>query len=121
MPSAEHEPLPVPLGMTSIVLGVVALVGSLLPVLGLPLAASGMAFGIAGCVSSFRLKRVSLRWSLGGLGVSSLALAAAVVLSYAPSTSFQGYRVPEMWEPPPDRPSNPPPARPDWLGAGRAR
>lgn len=109
-----HSPLPA-LGMTSLVLGIIALLLAFLPVLGVPLSAIGLAFGVCGVIAAFFPTETSMRWSLAGVATCGLALGVNVALTLSPRGYLPERNVPPPWEPPPGRPSNPPPARRgDW-------
>jgi hypothetical protein len=106
-----HEP-PIALGMLSLVLGTVGLLLFFLPILGWPISAFGLFFGLLGIVVSFSRGGVSLRWSFMGSAVSALALSINLAIYSAPG----GY-LPEpfgrpLWQSVPDRPYVPPPAKP---------
>jgi hypothetical protein len=100
--------------MASLVLGVIALLLAFLPILGIPLGASGMSFGIVGSLVALYSPSASLRWGLGGLAVCALAVAVNIAIAYAPAGYLPGRNAPKLWEPVPDRPYVPPPAPPDW-------
>jgi hypothetical protein len=102
-------PLPA-LGMTSLVLGVIALLLCFLPILGIPLSAFGLLFGLLGFLVALFARGTSLRWSLGGLAASTLALLVNLAIAYAPQGYLPGRNVPKPWQPVPDRPYVPPPA-----------
>jgi hypothetical protein len=101
--------------MASVVLGLIALMVGFLPVLGVPISAFGLLFGLIGLVAAFFPTQASLRWSMGGVVVCSLALAVNLALARAPSGYQPDPRVPRPWQPVPDRPSNPPPAPSRWY------
>ncbi len=109
-----HAPL-LGLGMTSVVLGLIALLIGWLPILGIPVAAFGLFFGLVGLVAAFFPSGTTLRWSLAGVAVCSLALAVTIALAYAPAGYLHDPGVPKSWQPVPDRPSNPPPAPSKWF------
>jgi hypothetical protein len=111
-----HHPLPA-LGMTSLVLGVIALFVAFLSVLGVPISALGLLCGVVGLAAAF-FGGASLRWSLQGIAVCALALAVNVALTFASVGYLPGRKVPRTWEPVPDRPYVPPPARPTWSDGG---
>jgi hypothetical protein len=98
------------LGMTSLVLGVIGLILFSLPVLGIPISVLGLVFGSAGFVAAFFVRDATLRWSLGGIAICSLALVVNIALTYAPSGYIPSREVPQSWRPIPDRPYVPPPA-----------
>src|SRR5947209_9677417 len=100
------------LGMTSLVLGVIALLLFFLPILGIPLAAFGMLFGVVGFCVGLISPGTSLRWSVGGTAISALALAINLAIAYAPGGYLPGRQVPRPWQEPPGRPYTPPPAPP---------
>jgi hypothetical protein len=106
----NDSPLPA-LGMASLVLGVIALLLSFLPVLGLPISACGLLCGLLGFAAALVSPGTSLRWSVGGLAVGVLALSVNLALAYAPTGYLPDPHVPKTWQPVPDRPSVPPPAR----------
>ena len=105
---ATPSPLPA-LGMTSLVLGIIALMLAFLPVLGVPLSAIGLLFGVLGVVAAFFPTHTSLRWSLAGVATCGLALGVNVALTLSPQGYLPERNVPPPWEPPPGRPSNPVP------------
>lgn len=105
-----HSPLPA-LGMTSVVLGIISLVLAFLPILGVPLGAIGLLCGIVGVGAAFFTVNTSLRWSLAGVAVCGLALGVNVALTLSPQGYVPARNAVPPWEPPPNRPSNPPPAR----------
>ena len=108
---SSHSPLP-GLGMTSLVLGTIALILVFLPVLGVPLSAFGLLFGLLGFGVALFSSASSLRWSLAGIAMSALALAANLAIANAPAGYLPEPNVPKPWQPVPDRPHVPPPARP---------
>jgi hypothetical protein len=103
---------PIDLGMTSLVIGTIGLMFFFFPVLGIPLGAVGLLFGLVGFLAGSFGGPASLRWSLAGAAVSALALAVNGALAYAPAGYLSGREVPRPWQSPPDRPYVPPPARP---------
>ncbi len=105
-----HTPLPA-LGMSSLVLGVIALLLTFLPILGIPLSLCGVVLGVVGIFSSLTVPGTYLRWSLAGLATSSLALIVNIAITYAPTGYLPEQSVPRTWQPVPDRPSPPAPAR----------
>jgi hypothetical protein len=106
----ETESLWSGLGMSSIVLGFNALLLFFMPVLGIPIAVCGLAAGVAGLILALCCRHGSLRWSVGGLAMSLMALGVNIAIYYAP----EGYRPPPneppRWQPVPARPYVPPPA-----------
>jgi hypothetical protein len=107
-----HTPL-FALGMTSIVLGIISLLLAFLPVLGLPLGAIGLVSGLFGVGVAFFSPSANLRWSLAGVAACGLALGVNVALTLSPPGYMPPSNATPPWEPPPGRPSNPPPARRD--------
>jgi hypothetical protein len=108
---SEKFPL-IGLGMSSVVLGVIGMMLFFLPILGVPLSAVALCFGIAGAVTALFTPGSNLRWSVAGVAVSCLALGINLAILYAPEGYLPGRKVPQMWQLPPDRPFVPPPARP---------
>jgi hypothetical protein len=111
-----RQPL-VSFGMTSLVLGSIGLLLFFLPVLGIPIAVMGMLFGMIALLEALYSVSSNLRWSLGGLGLCSLALLVNVALAYAPWGYIPSRNVPPPWEPPPGKPYISPPARPGGVFA----
>src|SRR5690348_7694324 len=111
--TASRSPL-IGLGMASTVLGVVGLMLFILPILGIPISAFGLCFGILGFVLA-PISGARLRWSAAGIAVSLLALAVNLAIYYAPEAYLPGRNVPLLWQPAPDRPYVPPPASSDWA------
>jgi hypothetical protein len=70
------------LGMSSLVIGIVGLFLFVLPILGIPLSLFGLGFGLIGLLVAFFTQDASLRWSVGGIGVSSLALAVNLAIAF---------------------------------------
>jgi hypothetical protein len=109
---STHRPF-TGLGMSSLVLGTIALILFFLPILGIPISVLGLAFGLAGFWIGLFRPKVSLRWSLGGIGMSVLALLVNIGIVFAPAGYIPtGQRHPPPWRAPPDRPYVPPPANP---------
>ncbi len=105
----RHSPL-VGLGMTALVIGLIALLLAFLPVLGIPISAVGLVFGIAGFLGALVSKTGSLRWSLGGIAVCAVALGVNVAIDFAPRGYLPPREPPRLWRSPNDRPYVPPPA-----------
>jgi hypothetical protein len=103
---------PVAVGLTSLVLGTAGLLLSMLPILGIPLGIGGLMFALAGCLGSSSGRAWSLRWSITGAVVSSVAIAAGFALAYAPLGYEPSDAVPRLWQTPSARPFVSPPARP---------
>ncbi len=106
---------PVPaLGMTSLVLGVIGLILALVPVLGAPMSACGIIFGIVGVFAAFTVPGSYFRAAVAGLATSVLALVVNLAIAYAPGRSREvpPPRTPTPWQRVPDNPVTPPPGRP---------
>src|SRR5437660_1716056 len=99
------------LGMTSTVVGLIALAVFLLPLLAIPISVFGLLFGIVGFAVGWFAGGPSLRWSLAGIVVSSVALTVSVAMNMAPTGDLPS---PAVGKPQPaERPyAPPPPARP---------
>jgi hypothetical protein len=110
-PFPTHRPL-LGLGMTSVVLGTIGMFLFFLPILGIPLSAFGLLFGIIGFCVALPEWGSSVRWSLGGIAMSSLALAINIAIAYAPEGYLPGRKVPQLWRPVQDTPYVSPPAPP---------
>src|SRR5262249_11034297 len=100
-------------GMTSLVLAYVAMILFFLPILGIPIGAIALVFGIVGLILSPYTSGPSVRWSVLGIGMSLLALGLNLLINFAPQGYLPNRRdVPTIWQPVPDRPYVPPPAKP---------
>jgi hypothetical protein len=75
-------------GMISLVLGTIAFLLFLLPVLGIPISAFGVFFGLVATLLGVFTDRANLRWSLLGLAVSLLALFMILAISLAPGDAW---------------------------------
>jgi hypothetical protein len=107
---APHSPW-LALGMTSLVLGFIGLLLFFLPILGIPISLFGMAFGVAGFVVALFARGPALRWSMGGIALSGMALTVNLAIANAPGGVYLPIRaVPKSWQPVPNRPQAPPPA-----------
>jgi hypothetical protein len=98
------------LGMASLVLGFIGLSLFLLPIIGIPVSLFGLCFGVVGFVLALLSPTVSLRGSIGGIGLSGLALAVNLAIAYAPGGYSPRPDVPQPWQAVPDRPFVAPPA-----------
>ncbi len=97
-------------GMTSLVLGFLGALLFFLPVLAIPIALCGLVCGLIGLILVLASPGYSLRWALGGIALSLLALAVGLALMYAPEGYHIELRQPTPWQPPRDRPYVAPPA-----------
>jgi hypothetical protein len=102
-------------GMISLVFGHIALALFFMPVLGFPLGVCGLLSGLAGFFVALTYRGVNWRWSVAGLGVCLLAIATNVAVSQAPEEILPRRRAPPQWQPLPQRPAPPPPARPGGI------
>ncbi len=111
------SPLPRPqsppddFGMLSLVVGAIGLIFFFLPILGIPLGAMGLLFGIVAIPRAYRWGGVRLRWGLLGCAMAALALAVSLAIAYAPGGYVPGpITRPPPWQPVPGRPVVAPPA-----------
>jgi hypothetical protein len=109
MSTYHDEGIAPALGMTTMVLGSIALLLAFLPVLGLPISACGLLCGVLGLATTLRRGGEAARRSVGGTALCCLALAANFALAYAPAGYLTGWDVPRSWQVVPDRPYVPPP------------
>src|SRR5205807_1370020 len=93
---------PMALGMVSLVLGTIALLLFFMPILGIPISAIGLLCGIGGIIGRFIRVELSLRWSLAGGVVCSLALGVNLAIAYAPRGYLPPPRVAPSWQTVPD-------------------
>jgi hypothetical protein len=110
-----HRP-PIDLGPLSAVLGTIGLLLFFLPILGIPISACGLLFGLVGSGVALVPGGARLRSALLGCAVAALALGVNVAITYAPSGYEPAPGVTPPWQPVPDRPYVPPPARPRFGG-----
>lgn len=82
-PETENRTLG--LGMTSLVLGTIGLLLFFLPILGIPISAFGLLFGLIGLGATLFGGGAMLRWSVAGMGLSFLALAINIAIAYTPA------------------------------------
>ena len=85
-----------------------------MPVLGIPICLFALLFGLLGLIAALLDLGPSLRITLGGIGAALLALAVNLAVAFAPGGYEPQPTVPAIWNPVPDRPSNPPPAPSRW-------
>ena len=107
--SPEGAGVPAGVGMTSLVIGTIGLGIFFFPVLGIPISAAGMLFGLVALVVTWRTGGLGLRWALSGIAASVLGLAVNVAITYAPAGYLPSRDVPRLWQTPPVRPYVPPP------------
>jgi hypothetical protein len=105
----RHAPL-AGLGMTSLVIGLIGMLLFFLPILGGPISAIGLGFGVIGFVGALFSKTTSLRWSLGGILACSVALVVNLAIDWAPTENLPQRIEPALWRQPAARPYVPPPA-----------
>jgi hypothetical protein len=68
------------LGMASMVLAIIAMFFFFIPIMALPLGLVALALGVVGFVATLFSKDLSLRWAVGGLAVSGMALAVIMAI-----------------------------------------
>jgi hypothetical protein len=100
--------------MASLVLGVISLIVAFFPVLGAPLGACGIVFGIIGVVAAYAVPGTYLRWAVAGVVTSIMALGVNLAITFAPATRGEVPRPhqPSQWQPIPGRPFVSPPGHP---------
>ena len=109
----EFPPPPWPIvevGLAAAALGSVAAVLLLLPVISIPLSMIGVVCGAIGFVAARRGYPNSLRLAILGAVLCSITLSAGVLVNFAPRSETPSRSPIPLWEPPPGRPSVPPPA-----------
>jgi hypothetical protein len=84
MTYSEDNSRALDLGLTSVVLGTVALLVFFMPILGLPLSAVGLALGLVGALAALRRPAAALRWPLAGVVICLTALALNAAIDYWP-------------------------------------
>jgi hypothetical protein len=99
--------------MLSLVLGTIALLLFFLPILGVPIGAIALLVGVAAIVLGLFGVGGRLRWALAGAAMSAVALGVNLAIYSAPGGYLPTpHRQQPHWQPVPDRPYVPPPARP---------
>jgi hypothetical protein len=109
-PSPQSRTPLLAFGMASLVLGFLGTLLFFLPILGVPIALCGFICGMIGLISALLRPDPSLRWALGGIALSLIALGVDLALMYAPDGYHLTPRQPSPWQPPRDRPYVAPPA-----------
>ncbi len=110
-PPPTDEP-PIGPGVTSVALGAVGLLLLFLPVLSIPLGILGLAFGAVGLILGLVAGKAALRWAVGGLLLSGLALGLAIAIVYAPADLLPARNATAEIPGVPEPHYAPPPARP---------
>jgi hypothetical protein len=110
-PPTMHDP-PLGVGLTSVVLGSLGLALFFLPVLSIPLGGLGLTFGLVGLLLALVRGGTSLRWAIGGVVLSGLALSVSLAIAKAPTGFLPARIMPLDLQPLPERPYVAPPARP---------
>ncbi len=83
-PFPTQDP-PLGMGLASAIFGAVSLLLFFLPVLSVPLGGAGLVFGLGSLALALFGGRASLRWSVVGIAVSTVALGVAVAIAKAPT------------------------------------
>lgn len=99
------------MGLVSLVLGTVGLLLFFLPILSLPIAAFGLAFGMIGLCAAL-LGKGNLRWCVGGIALSCLAIGIDLAIMLAASAFYlpqPGEQ--KLWQSNPEKHFVSPPAR----------
>jgi hypothetical protein len=110
----ELPPPPWPvieIGLAAGSLGTVAAVLILLPVISIPLSLLGLLCGAIGVAAAWFGYANSLRAAVAGLVLCSITLGTGVLINFAPRSETPTRSPLPLWEPPPGRPSVPPPAQ----------
>jgi hypothetical protein len=109
-PTEDSESPWIAFGMTSLVLSFIGAILFFLPILGTPISGIALGLGIVGLILAPFTAGPTLRWSLGGIAASTLALSLNLLIIYAPAGYQPERKVPTPWQHVPDRPYVPPPA-----------
>jgi hypothetical protein len=112
MSHPPHDNPTIGLGLTSAVLGFVALLLFFMPILGMPLSAAGLLFGLTGLAAAFRGGTSALRWAVVGILFCSMALGISIAIAVAPTGVIPARPSSTLRPSTPDQPPPPPPARP---------
>lgn len=102
---------PVGLGLCSVVMGMVGLAFFIVPILGMPISAVGIAAGLAGIIAAWCRQPVSLRLAVAGLLLSTASFLMIWSIDLAASGYFAPSSSRPKLEPIPRRPFIPPPAK----------
>lgn len=98
-------------GLASAVLGSVAAILMLLPIICIPLSGIGLLFGVIGTLVARGGYPTSLRIAVAGTVLCGAVLSCGVLVYFAPRGEAPSRAVPRPWQQPPYRPTVPPPAR----------
>jgi hypothetical protein len=96
--------------MAGLIMGTVAVLLAIFPVLGIPLASVGLVCASIGFLLALRRGGLELRWSVGGIAMCAAALTVSLAIQYAPLGHLGGWEVPQLWREVPARPYVPPPS-----------
>jgi hypothetical protein len=109
-------------GLAGTILGTVAAVLILLPVLSVPLSTIGFFCGIIGVIIAWKGYPTNLRIAVVGTALCGAVLSTGLLIYFAPRNETPGRAVPRLWQQPPGRPTVSPPARisraPETVGVG---
>jgi hypothetical protein len=100
------------MGLASAIFAAVGLLLFFLPVLSIPLGGAGLAFGLGSLALALFGGRASLRWSVAGIAISTVALAVAVGIALAPTDYLPVHPLPLDTQSVPEPHYIPPPALP---------
>ena|SRR5579864_2332316 len=104
---------PYQMGMASMVVGTIGLLLFFMPILGIPISAFGLLFGLLGIAVALVWAGQRVRWIALGCVVSAMALAINLLIADAPVGYLAAPTVPPLWQRAPDRPYVAPPAPPE--------
>ena len=110
-PFPTQDP-PLALGLAAAIFGAVSLLLFFLPVLSVPLGGAGLVFGLGSLALALFGGRASLRWSVVGVVISTLALGVAVAIAQAPTDYLPVHPLPLDTNSVPEPHYIPPPAPP---------
>jgi len=99
MHEARHDWPPLGLGLAAVVLGAVGLMLFILPIVAIPISASGLVVGAVGVVGSLFSKSIDGRLAIVGTVVCALAVSVELAIAYAPSGNWGQPRDPATGAP----------------------
>ena len=101
----------VEIGLAAAVLGTVAAVLFLLPILSIPLSRNGPAVRHHRNGDRLCGYPTSLRVAVAGTVLCAVVLGTSLLIDFAPRSETPSPAVPRLWQQPPGRPSWPPPTQ----------
>jgi hypothetical protein len=108
---SDREPR-LAIGLLAFVLGIVGLLVSFMPIVGIPISSCGLLVGVIGLIAALVLGERNLRWTVVGSAISALALIINLSLNFAPERLVPTPKTRTALQAAPESRFAPPPALP---------